>query len=312
MTLRRCFVQFMHPGPEHGPDRDGAKAWNADAHRRKFLAAEGTYLENLKAGPESGVIVFWGEWEPESEVRRVPEPRERDAPRWLHEPYYLRPASYSRRGKPLQNTDPFVFGDHFLYTICRQFTRTRGEWRPSFLHDLAAGSVILFGSHRRGEFLLDTVFVVADSVLHRATDWRASLAEQVGGTYADVTLGPLHDEGSFGEPRLYFGATPEAPVAGMFSFVPCLPAEEGTHGFPRPPIRLDGLVTPTQMMGMKGKEERSLKELKEAWDSVVSQVLAQDLMLGFRLALPPMRGTGGESSRKEWQDAGGEVPRIRC
>lgn len=309
MTLQRCFVQFMHPGPEHRPDRDGVKAWNADDHRRKFLVSPGTYLEAPSKLAQEDRIVFWGEWEPESEVQPVPERREADAPRWLHEPYYVRPASYRHEGKPLQNTDPFVFGERFLYTVCRQFTHRQ---RPTFLHDLDRGSVILFGSQRRGEFVLDTVFVVADSVLHTASNWRESLGARVNETYTHVTLGPVYEGSDFsGEPRLYFGATPDDPVKGMFSFVPCLPAEEGAQGFSRPTITLPGLITPAKNRGMKGKQERSLDELKRAWRSVVQQVTEPGLKLGVRLTLPPMRGIADHSKRQD-QSPAGNSPRIRC
>jgi hypothetical protein len=41
--------------------------------------------------------------------------------------------------------------------------------------------------------------------------------------------------------RLYYGATPDAPVEGMFSFVPCQRAE-GATGFARPVIDLGDLL----------------------------------------------------------------------
>ena len=40
-ALRRCFVQFMHPGGEHGPDTVNHKAWNVHYHKRKFLCLQG-------------------------------------------------------------------------------------------------------------------------------------------------------------------------------------------------------------------------------------------------------------------------------
>jgi len=42
------------------------------------------------------------------------------APVW---PYYVKPRTYwpGEGSDPLQNTDPFVFGDRFLYTLCRQW-----------------------------------------------------------------------------------------------------------------------------------------------------------------------------------------------
>jgi hypothetical protein len=87
-------------------------------------------------------------------------------PRWLHTPYYVRPEDYWPDG------DPFVLGDRFLYTRCKQF---KGD-RPTFLRDLATASLILFGSRVGGEFVLDTVLVVADGTLYDSGDWRGTPA----------------------------------------------------------------------------------------------------------------------------------------
>ena len=57
----------------------------------------------------------------------------------------------------LHNTDPFIFGDRFLYSNCKQATSTR-------LRSLGRGSVIAFGSHTARRWVLDTVMVVAGSV----------------------------------------------------------------------------------------------------------------------------------------------------
>ena len=110
---------------------------------------------------ETGVVVFWGEWEPESEGEPIASTGP-DGPRWIHRPYYVRPTSYPG---DLQNTDPFVFGDRFLYTLCRQTKPISGHARPTFLRDLAPGSLILFGSLKGGDFVLDTALVVAEGVL---------------------------------------------------------------------------------------------------------------------------------------------------
>lgn len=64
----------------------------------------------------------------------------------------------------LQNTDPLVFGDSFLYSNCRQGAIGR-------LRELRAGSVIVFGSVVSKSWVVDTVFVVGDestlSLVHR-------------------------------------------------------------------------------------------------------------------------------------------------
>jgi hypothetical protein len=106
-------VQFPHPGPEYNPKNSQRMAWNTEAHARKFLRSPGRYRDQDGVLRE-GDLVFWGEWEPPS---RVVErwPRAGKLPRFLHEPVWGSPG----RTRPRQNTDPWVFGDAFLYSNCK-------------------------------------------------------------------------------------------------------------------------------------------------------------------------------------------------
>jgi hypothetical protein len=84
-------VQFLHPGPEHGWDRaftttTGWKDWNRGDHKRKFLVAEGSCTRNPRESPARGSFTFWGEWEPQSEVRRLVSNKGAHYPSWLHTP----------------------------------------------------------------------------------------------------------------------------------------------------------------------------------------------------------------------------------
>ena len=280
------FVQFIHPGPEHGADRPGHKGWNWDLHRRKFLRANGRYIEHLGETPREGELVFWGEWEAESDVEPIREPV-RGGPRWLHSPYYVRPEAYRRGERVRQNTDPFVFGDQFFYTLCRQ---VRKSGRPTLLRDLDPGSLIVFGSLKAGEFVVDTVFVTGDSVLHELGSWEATLDGRVPETYVDVTLRPTYGwEDDRIRLRLYSGATIERPVDGMFSFVPALPGSVADGGFARPSVIDRELITPSLPMGFKATRGLSPSRIKSAWESIGEQIVAQDLALGTRFELPQRR-----------------------
>jgi len=160
------FVQFLHPGKEHSPDAGSFKRWNRleHQHKRKFLTSIGTYLADGRV--EKGKILFWGEWEPESRViREIADPKP-FFPRFFHEPFYVLPRSYDG----LQNTDPFVFGERFLYAVCLQ--------RPfPQLRLLSRGSVILFGSCQGGSaFVLDTVFVVDHWLDYSKANYQDDLA----------------------------------------------------------------------------------------------------------------------------------------
>lgn len=281
-----AFVQFIHPGHEHAPDAGDIKSWNRGPHRRKFLLADGTYL--LGSERCEGRVAFWGEWEPPSRVV-ARYPADGDLPRFVHEPILERPDSF--RG--LQNTDPYVFGDRFLYTGCQQHTN-RGATETQ-LRRLSRGSVILFGSCRDlTRFVVDTVFVVADSVDHSFRDHKEVLHGVVADHYWAVTLGPWYADGgdamSF---RLYLGATPQDPVEGMFSFVPCVPAESTEDPrFPRPELRLLGSITPHLRQGKKMTKLASLHDVAGVWAQVVEQVERHDLALGTRIEPAPPRSSG--------------------
>ena len=89
MRMRRI-IQFIHPGPEHGADRwDGRlgwKDWNRGKHKRKFLLADGAWTRSPQEAPTGGPVTFWGEWEPQSLVRRFVRSGKPFRPEHLHLP----------------------------------------------------------------------------------------------------------------------------------------------------------------------------------------------------------------------------------
>jgi hypothetical protein len=305
--LSRCFVQFMHPGGEHGPDMGTEMAWNVHDHKRKFLRLRGEACPTTDPGlpPLRRELVFWGEWEPESETEELSDSVP-GGPHWIHRPYYVPPLAFRRSGQVVQNTDPFVYGDRFLYTLCRQWKKSGGVKRPTALRDLDVGSLILFGSNKDDSFVLDTVFVVGASVLHDASSWPTVTRGLVPDAYADVTLRPTYEWGGGEELRLYFGATPADPVDGMFSFVPSAPADNAVPGFARPAIDLKGLITPELKMGAKLARDLSLGRIKAIWEEVARQVLERGLYLGTRFDVPDARG--GVSSAIQLDGSAGRVP----
>lgn len=274
-----CFVQFIHPGGEHRPSADGIKRWNEGMHQRKFLKTRGRYFDGARVS--GGEFVFWGEWEPESRVVAEFSPNRPGEPRYLYEPYYVPKDSY----EGLANTDPFVFGERFHYTGCLQHT-SRG---PSQLRNLSPGSVILFGSRVRSRFAMDTLFVVADHIDHAFDDHKERLAGVISRTYEEVTIRPWYaipgeDPPSF---RLYFGATYDAAVDGMFSFAPCLPLRGGPVPFDRPTVRIPGVVNWKLQQGKRLNPQEDPSDVQHLWESVVEQILDQDLALGISIDLPP-------------------------
>src|SRR5918996_591574 len=199
-----AFVQFIHPGGEHAPDRGNLRTWNLGMHRRKFMLAKGDYL--YEGNLRHGRIAFWGEWEPPSRVIEA-YPAQDHLPRFLHEPLLTQP---HLGDFPIpRDTDPFVFGDRFHYADCQQ--RTNKGRSETQLRRLLPGSVILFGSCLdSARFVIDTVFVVAQFVEHSSVE----PARQVDETYRTMSLDCLYADSKHRSFRLYSGATPDNTIGG--------------------------------------------------------------------------------------------------
>ena len=295
MVDKCCFVQFPHPGGEHS-----SGGWNKThrSHKRKFMQIRGEWIER-DGTKRSGDLWTWGEWEPESDLIRKFNMQHGGLhhPRYLWKPYWVPKNSY--RG--LHNTDPFIFGDCVLYSNCGQVaTSKRG------LKHLDQGSVIAFGSGKKVDserkWMLDTVFVIRNFKDYDASSARVAFRGWGSATFQKVTGGPLADNAECRSQgcaastraattlRLYRGATPDDPVAGMFSFFPAIPAD-GDSGFPRPFISLqDESFNPSNWMAPKGHvRARTLNELRCLWRSLVTQVREAGLVLGTRAEVPPRR-----------------------
>ena len=292
MDNKCCFVQFIHPGGEHIPDNEEYKFWNTGNHRRKFIKNKGKYIKGLKSISKEEDIVFWAEWEPESKiVKSIPNPV-RNGPKHIYEPFYTK---FEQKNPSLQNTDPFVFGKQFHYTICQQNTK---KWSTQ-LRYLEKGSVILFGSCKnKSQFILDTVFVVGKYIDHEKATYKTVLKNKITKTYEEVTIAPSYQKtfmnNKYGfKPvqnqhslRLYSGATYNNSFNGMFCFFPCLPFDEADKGFPRPIIKLDGVITNNLLQGKKLNSQNSAENIKKLWITVVKQVRDQKLYLGVFTELP--------------------------
>ncbi|MCY3616946.1 MAG: hypothetical protein OXG66_04650 [Acidimicrobiaceae bacterium] len=285
-------MQFHHPGREQRPGPGGGQEWNRRAadedcapteacgpgHARKFMQLDGEWIDqDDEIGCSS--MWAWGEWEAQSDlIRELDQMGDPAFPRYLWEPFYARrPHGY--RG--LHNTDPFIFGDRFLYSNCHQ------RWKPK-LRALQRGSVIAFGS-KKGDWVLDTVLVVADSVPYSAEEAPFDWADLAPEAFLDVTGGPLAANEAGASFRLYWGATPNDPVDGMFSFFPAVQAG-GDVGFKRPSIELpERYFTKTLHMGAKATLVPTTDVTRELWESLVAQVREADLLLGTHATVPERR-----------------------
>jgi hypothetical protein len=318
-------IQLFHPGGEHTSPKglQGHTPWydGRNGHLRKFLSRPGKYLSALGAEAFYRELWFWGEWEANSDYETFqPAPSDKCLPKYLHSPYLVQ----SDFGT---NTDPFVFGDYFAYTICQQFRN--GKKMPT--RDLSRGSLILFGSEVAKKFIIDTVFVVKCKVLYD----RALVSEMrmhfvnTDGAYKtrcykgeDVsiskalflaTLDKIYPDRDLQEgceipelighkqthaltedqkPALILGVnyTEREDYSGMFSYVPCTKHQT----FCRPTIS-DIPEALENVLAKQGKNQgiscidESDMSPKAIWDTVTHHVLSKELLLGFDFDLPLIR-----------------------
>lgn len=277
MADRLQFVQFPHPGREHRPDRTGYRGWTLKEHGRKYMASRGMWLDELdpSARRHRDEIQFWGEWEGPSRVIAELEQSEPGGPRFLYEPLW----DYAPDHPEAQNTDPFVFGDRFLYSNCRQNTKHG----PRKTQRLAVGSIIAFGSGGLHDFVLDTLFVVGDA---RPITWDTIDELEVDPVFRELTLDLLGSGPGDPSFTLYEGATPDETVAGMFSFFPCIRSDRDRSGFARPAVELGEEINPKNWRAAKLTPLEDLEAAHDLWTDLAQQVLANDLYLGTHAEMP--------------------------
>jgi hypothetical protein len=245
-SVSPVFVQFPHPGREHNPGGVLRHPCNTGEHRRKFLRSDGSYVDR-DGSTYAAPLVFWGEWKPPSyQVKHWPAAG--SLPRYLHDPVWEHP----KNSGPRQNTDPWVFGDCFRYSNCKQHSQTA-------LRKLARGSLILFGSTLDGNFVADTVFVVRDSRPFRTAEPPDGKDAFRVCTIQSLLTGAECSGDAF---ILYRGATYGAPV--------CRREDTIEPRFCRPTISLPACyLNPASTRSPSGaKEPRSVAEICRLWEEI--------------------------------------------
>lgn len=173
-----------------------------------------------------------------------------------------------------------MFGDCFRYSNCKQQSQTA-------LRKLAPASLILFGSTLNGNFVVDTVFVVADS-----QRFRPAHPPQCDDAFRVCTIQSLlTDGGCSGDEFIFYKrATHGAPVYGMYSFAPCRREDSAKLRFSRPKISLPVCyLNPASTQSPRGANEpRSVAEICGLWERVRQQVLDADCLLGISFSTPSL------------------------
>jgi hypothetical protein len=273
-------IQLNHPGSQKNfkigkgynvVDGEIFREWNNDTtHYRKFIVNNGFSVENLEEKSVSkGELFFWGEWEGNSHFTPFPKTDFRKLPNGLHR---LIADNFPKNS---QNTDPYIFGNNFLYCVCKQ----RGR-----MISLPSDSLILFGTPipSEGKFYLDTVFVV------KGYQTSLKVLENEGSEYSinykEQTLGQLNeylkDPHVVNKNKIYCSKS-WWDDNQFFSFVPC---KKGLNefGFERLFIKLDDpsfqLSKNPTGISFLNKSELSAKE---TWKKIVELALNQGFSLGI-------------------------------
>ena len=289
MTQDFKVIQFVHPGFEYSSrryvgdrkKRSGVMPWKQPpGHDRKFMWTLGSAVDTKGNQWTDIPLTFWGEWEGPSVFWKVESPG-KPMPSIIHAPF--RPAEVPTGC--VQNTDPMVFGEHFIYSNCMQ-----GQYKA--LQGAPPGSLILFGRYAREDgrpsFSLDTCLVVEGIKRLPTTPFRP---EEYGDDIVeDAALHALHSEGFEGELHVHFGRRREHNE--VFSFVPARLAESSPALFARPELSptgaLEGVVSPGNMQGIKVTHGLSQAERDAIWLEVASQVEGQSCVLAHHLEVPPL------------------------
>ena len=270
-------VQLPHPGGEHDMSRRTTRPWQSGEalHRRTFLQAPGSYRTTPTGNDVQGDIAVWTEWEAEARVLTDLDPVP-GGPRWLCQANPEAEPPELPDGVPPQNTDPFVFGDRFRYSGCKQPDNIK-------LRTLGRGALILFGSNTGGQFALDTVFVVAGWVDHTRDTYKNLPDGITSDAHRLFMLDPWYGWNTGKTFRLYLGATTDMNIDGMFSYVPCRPANGRQSGFARPTIDIQPYINPNLRMAARSSAPLQPSEVASVWNAVTRRVTTDGLALATRI-----------------------------
>ncbi len=286
MQDKLCFVQFTHPGGEHRPDKGkNFKSWNQGKHQRKFLMTDGDFVSENKLVQKTPLL-FWGEWEADSEIICILEKPTGDYPQYIQRPIYNNFQPF-----PRQNTDPYVYGEQFHYCCCKQWR----AGKPTQLAKLARGSIILFGSTinqntPQAYFALDTVFVVDKYIEYNEENFVSKLHSKVSENYFEITIKSAYSntiekqilDSKKPEVRCYFGANFNNKVSGMYSFVPCKEFKNDIVGFERVKITSSDfdLISNNLNAAPKLNVTTNIEMNIERWDRLKRIVENQGFLIG--------------------------------
>jgi len=279
-------IEFTHPGAQmrfklgkgYHKSTNGSiyREWNKEPqHKRKFICNKGKYLHTTESKtPISDDILFWGEWEGHSWF----EPLSGGSvimPNGIHYPFF-------NPKEPSQNTDPWVYGNEFIYAVCKQVS-------SRLL--LAKDSVIIFGTEYKDHFAVDTVFVIDKYTPAETLKANPSVVTDL---YWSATINRLNAEyplpGS--KNRVYKGKMWQSGLKELYSFVPCKPlSSNGKKGFQRLSLPHEWAQKELgfQKPGARtvcSTRHTGIEKATEVWNIIVKECIRQEYKLGVSFDEP--------------------------
>ena len=289
-------IQFSHPGGEHkeGKIINGTnlyfKEWNKGKHQRKYVRQIGDYINCSGERIENQPIDFWCEWEAESIVKKAVGKEcsyNNQFPENIHYPIFipktervnnvLKFENENYDLKSGENTDPFVFGDEFYFTCCKENVKKK----------LDKGSLILFGSTviKGGKrFMIDTVFVVRDIYECGSAEYRNLSKNKI---FKETVLDLLGNSCSESDDdTILVGATYDKPHNGMYGFFPCHQSTD-KDSFERLIVDKDVHMNITDyVQNIRNIVINDETEIKKVWDNIVNCCIERGYFLGIKAELP--------------------------
>jgi hypothetical protein len=277
-------IEFSHNGPQLNlskrskkngiaykfiDNESGIRYWNNEPnHFRKFLLNNGSYLKYLGSDAESGELLFWGEWEPQSKFT-ITGLNGKLKPNAIHEPFV------SFKGIGAHNTDPFVFGADFYYSNCKQ--------KRNHMNRLSEGDMILFGTEYDEGFALDTVFIIKDS--KTASEYLKN-PSQYPQILCQATLDLADCYQTNPDLRLYQGLMQPKNPKGPFCFFPCKLKPDGPFGRPLLDYKKFNLQSPGARTVLTDIRHDSVATF---WLNLVTYLTEKGYYLGIQTDMPPTR-----------------------
>ena len=249
--------------------------WNTtrDHWRKLLMSLRSKYIDCNDRKLKEGDICFVGEWECCSECR--PCPTTNILFKDIHQPFITEMDNYQH----ILSTDPFVFGPRFYYTCCKK-ERTR---------EMTSGDIVIFGSYKKSlpnKIIVDTVMVLNERI-----EMLGQPEHKFPYGYTHTTLSRIHPNDWVWSGMMYDDLLC-SDDAKMFSFVPCLPLQEGKQ---IKPIYIPCAIDDT-LLGYKIKYGQNVnplavpaKDLKLIYDEIIRQVAAAGFCLGVRMPMPKKR-----------------------